>query len=138
LITRELCASLPASATPGEVKAARDNIAQLLISAAQYEAGPTLEKKFSINIADYCEGNFASYAEQTFSDYESSVSRHQTPACLSAAIRLSVCADLPMPDFSDLQRSMAAQMEIKKESAHVFVALEDLIREDVQDYLRTK
>jgi len=138
LITRELCAALPASATQSDVAATRADIAKRIIGAAHDEAALTLEKIFGICLSDYSENDFTGYASETFSDYDRSVSSHQTPAWLSAAIHLGVCAQLPLPDFSNLQRAMEAKMEIQKEAGQIFSALDDLIRDDVQDYVRTK
>ena len=137
LITRELCASLPASTPQSDVEATRADIAQRLIIAAYQEGTPALEKAFDIQLSDYCKNGFSDYALSRFFGYDSSVSRHQTPAWLSAAIRLGVCAELPLPDFSDFERSMAEQLETQKEAAGIFIALDDLIRNDVHDYVRT-
>ena len=134
LITRELCAAVPSS----DVKAVRDNIEQMLIISAQKYGVPALEQKLFMNVSDYCEGDFPGYAKLSFWSYDSSVERHQTPAWLSAAIRLSVCAGIPQRDVTDLEMSVEDYFEIQKESVPIFQGLEGWIRDDVQDYLRTK
>jgi hypothetical protein len=136
LIAREICASFPEV----DAKAIHDNVAQMLIISAQNKGVPDFEKLLFVKISDYCDNDFKGYAEQSFWAYDSSVSRHQSPAWYSAAIRLDVCADIPFPDAEhpDFDRKMEDMQEVQNEAAQIFIGLEERIREDVQDYVRTK
>ena len=132
LIAEGLLANLPRQSEADQA-ALRAGIAQAIITNAANHGVPELERKTGVSVARYCDGNFIGHANFTFKDFDSSVARHQTPAWQSAAIRLGVNAELGELVITDITQAM----EIQKESAHVFIGLQDVIRKDVQDYYRS-
>jgi len=135
MITRHICASLPATASTNEIGSIKDDISNRIISSARSRGIPLLKQKYSINTDNYCDKNFSKYASMSFRDYNNSVNSHQCPDWASASIKLAGDSEIPgLADFSNLEETGARIATLQKEVLAIFM-VEKLIKADVYDYL---
>jgi hypothetical protein len=136
MLSRHICASLPATTSANEIEDAKKNIASKIICSANVVGIPILQKKHTLNVDDYCNGNFEKCVQLSFFGYDSSVANHECPDWASAAIKLSASARIPgLADFSNLQETAKRIATLQKEVLAIFMSVEELIKADVKDYL---
>jgi len=134
VISDELCAGLPTQATNDDRSSLRQGIRKAIITSAKSKAIPSVERQLGCSFDQLHGGDFIAYANRVFQDYDSSAERHQSPAWMSAGIKLACQCDLGGVAIAEIGKAR----ELEEEAAQLFFIAEDLIRKDVREYVRNR
>jgi len=142
LLVRHICAALPATTSDAELKTTKAEIKKKIIVSAKMVGLPQLEKDFRLSSASYydSDSNFEEDANFQFFMYDDSIARHETPDWVSAAVSLSSSAELPGPyddESVDITKWNKTNEAHQREVLQLFKGLENVVRPDVIDYMKT-